>query len=183
MTETSSTAEQLTLPTSIPGLRLSALSPGDAASYLALIQASLDHLTRYGDYLSMRDETLESATEELSEPSGETLRMGIRRHGELIGRVDLIPKDERRCVIGYWLGAAFTGHGYATAACRALIDHGRTALRLREVYAGVTKGNVASEALLARLGFRHVADLGAYNRFLLEFDEGCAETGAPGEHR
>jgi ribosomal-protein-serine acetyltransferase len=160
-------SESIAVPTSIPGLRLAALSAGDAAPYLALIQASLDHLTRHGDYLSMRDETLESVTAELSEPSGETLRMGIRLGDELIGRVDLIPKDERRCVIGYWLGAAFTGRGYATAACRVLIDHGRAALGLREIYAGVTKGNVASEALLARLGFRQVADMGTYNRFLL----------------
>jgi ribosomal-protein-serine acetyltransferase len=102
--------------------------------------------------------------------------MGIRLGDELIGRVDLIPKGERRCVIGYWLGAAFTGHGYATAACRALIDHGRAALGLREVYAGVTKGNTASEALLTRLGFRQIADMGTYNRFLLELDEGACAT-------
>ena len=82
-----------------------------------------------------------------------------------IGRVDLLPKEPGKSGLGYWLGSDFTGRGYATIACKALIDHGRDSLGIREVYAGVTKGNEASEALLARLGFHLVADMGTYNRF------------------
>jgi RimJ/RimL family protein N-acetyltransferase len=38
------------------------------------------------------------------------------------------------------------------------------------VYAGVTKGNRASEAVLERLGFARVADMGRYHRFRLDRD-------------
>jgi RimJ/RimL family protein N-acetyltransferase len=50
----------------------------------------------------------------------------------------------------------------ATAACTALIDYGQAALGVTAVYAGVTKANVKSEAVLRRLGFQAVADRGPY---------------------
>jgi RimJ/RimL family protein N-acetyltransferase len=64
------------------------------------------------------------------------------------------------------LGGEFTGRGYATAACKALIAYGKAELGATTIYAGVTKGNVKSEALLVRLGFQAVADRGTYTRFM-----------------
>lgn len=57
-----------------------------------------------------------------------------------------------------------------TMACRALIAQARTELGAATVYAGVTKGNRASEVVLERLGFGRVADRGSYHRYRLDFD-------------
>ena len=82
----------------------------------------------------------------------------------MIGRVDLIPRTPGDFVLGYWLGGEFTGKGYATEACRALIAYGKAELGATNIYAGVTKGNIKSEALLGRLGFE---DRGTYTLFTL----------------
>ena len=92
---------------------------------------------------------------------------GIWLDEQLIGRVDLNPRDEGNVVLAYCLGSEFTGKGYATAACQALIAYGRAELGATTIWAGVTKGNTRSEALLARLGFQAIADRGAYTRFKL----------------
>jgi RimJ/RimL family protein N-acetyltransferase len=83
----------------------------------------------------------------------------------LIGRVDLIPRDGGDAVLGCWLDERHTGRGYARQACGAVIDFGRHALDVSDVWAGVTRGNEPSERLLARLGFAPVADMGPYTRF------------------
>lgn len=165
MTNPRQQSARLTIPTSFPHLRLVELAVEDADAYFALVRSSLDHLIQHGDYLSMESETIDSFVAEFAEPEESNLRMGIWLDETLIGRADLIPKAPGKCVIGYWLGAAFTGHGYATEACRTLIDYGRIPLAIDDVYAGVTKGNTASEALLRRLGFQLIADMSAYNWF------------------
>ena len=68
-------------------------------------------------------------------------------------------------MLGYWLGGEYTGKGYATAACTALIAYGLEVLGARTMWAGVTKGNTKSEAVLQRLGFQEVSDQGSYTRF------------------
>ena len=105
------------------------------------------------------------------DPENRNIRFGVWLNEHLIGRVDLNPRTPEDVVLGYWLGGEYTGHGYATAACRALIDYGRTTLGARTVWAGVTKGNTKSEAVLARLGFRFVSDQGTYTRFTLPLIE------------
>ncbi len=64
----------------------------------------------------------------------------------LIGRVDLVPVDPPSYVIGYWLGEESTGRGYATAACRAVIDYAQQFLLASDIFAGVTHGNKRSVA-------------------------------------
>ncbi len=113
--------------------------------------------------------TLASVREELGAAT-DNLVLGIWRDRELIGRVDLIPKDLGIFVIGYWLGRDFLGRGYMTEACRALIAYAQADLGATTVYAGVTKGNRASEAVLERLGFARVTDMGSYHRFRLDLD-------------
>src|SRR5215217_8151239 len=80
-------------------------------------------------------------------------------------QADLNARTPGNFVLGYWLGGEFTGKGYATAACKALIACGKAELGATNVYAGVTKGYAKSEALLARLGFRAIADRGTYTLF------------------
>ena len=95
---------------------------------------------------------------------------GVWLGDALIGRVDLVGREEGNFVLGYWLDHEHTRHGYATSACHALIEYGRSDLNATDIWAGVTKGNIASEKLLERLGFERVADMGTYNRFHLAVD-------------
>jgi RimJ/RimL family protein N-acetyltransferase len=69
--------------------------------------------------------------------------------------------------LGYWLAKEAAGQGYASAALRALIGHARIDLHATDIYAGVTRGNAKSEALLERLGFLPVLDFDSYRRFHL----------------
>lgn len=55
-----------------------------------------------------------------------------------MGRVDLVRREAHNFVLGYWLDASYTGHGYATEACTALVEFGRSVLGANDVWAGVT---------------------------------------------
>ncbi len=55
--------------------------------------------------------------------------------------------------VGWRLGTAFRGHGYATEAGRAWIDYGFGEGGLNEIVSIYEPENVASGAVMARLGF------------------------------
>jgi RimJ/RimL family protein N-acetyltransferase len=64
------------------------------------------------------------------------------------------PAGEVSCEIGYWLGAAHWGQGYATEAVRALIDHAFTDLGHEALHAGARVTNPASRHVLEKCGFQ-----------------------------
>jgi RimJ/RimL family protein N-acetyltransferase/predicted N-acetyltransferase YhbS len=180
--------------TTIDDLRLRHLDARDAGEYHALVRRNAAHLTRLGDYRDEVAATPDDVTARLSEPA--PLRYGIFLGGRLIGCADLVPVDPPRYGLGYWLSEDATGHGYATAAVRALLDHART-LGATDVLAGVTHGNARSVALLRRLGFARVAEFDSYDRFHLslvpvirlleardieEIPPAFAAVGWPGKH-
>jgi ribosomal-protein-alanine N-acetyltransferase len=55
--------------------------------------------------------------------------------------------------LGYWMGAAFAGQGYMTAALTALIPFAHGTLRLKRIEAACLPHNAASVRLLGKLGF------------------------------
>ena len=59
---------------------------------------------------------------------------------------------DRRAELGYWLSHAAWSFGFATEACRAVIDFGFRELELSRIYAQVLSGNEASQRVLAKLG-------------------------------
>lgn len=71
----------------------------------------------------------------------------------LLGTVSLrrFARD-RRAELGYWLAHTAWDFGFATEACRAIIDFGFRDLGLARVYAQVLAGNGASEHVLEKLG-------------------------------
>jgi RimJ/RimL family protein N-acetyltransferase len=156
-----------TIATAISALRLVALTADDAEVYYQLVDCNRTHLTQHGDWTDLANATPESAQASLSDADDGNARFGIWLDGRLIGRADLNARTPGNVVLGYWLGREFTGKGYATAACHALIGYGKAELGVKNVYAGVTKGNAKSEALLARLGFHAVEDRGTYTLFRL----------------
>jgi ribosomal-protein-serine acetyltransferase len=155
------------IATDVSNLRLVALTPEDADAYYALVDRNRTHLTQHGDWQDLGEATPASVHADLVHLEDLDTYFGIWLDEQLIGRVDLNPRDEGNVVLAYWLGGEVTGKGYATAACRALIAYGKVALGATTIWAGVTRGNVKSEALLARLGFHAVSDQGSYPRFRL----------------
>jgi RimJ/RimL family protein N-acetyltransferase len=151
----------------MPDLRLVALTPADAEALYDLVDRNRTHLTQHGDWTELGEATPESVAASLYTSDEPTTQFGIWLNGQLIGRGDLNPRTPGDFVLGYWLGSDFTGKGYATAACKALIAYGKAELGATTIWAGVTEGNAKSEAVLRRLGFQAVADRRTYTRFAL----------------
>jgi ribosomal-protein-alanine N-acetyltransferase len=60
--------------------------------------------------------------------------------------------------IGWRLGAAFWGEGYASEGARAALDHAFDVLGLSEVFAITVPANVRSQAVMRRIGMQRVED-------------------------
>ena len=151
------------LDTDMDGLTLRPLDVDDLPQFAALVSRNGEHLTSHGDYRDLVRSTPEEMETELR--TSRVGRFGVWLDETLIGRVDLIPQDGPNAVLGYWLDRDRLGSGFATAACRALLAYGETEMRITDVWVGVTHGNERSVAVLVRLGFEPVQDMGAYTRF------------------
>ncbi|QYX82457.1 GNAT family N-acetyltransferase [Streptomyces akebiae] len=80
----------------------------------------------------------------------------VRATGRFIGFAGLDPVDEDMpfsgVEAGWRLARTAWGHGYATEAGRAVVDFGFEHLRLPEILAVTTAGNLRSQAVMRRLG-------------------------------
>lgn len=56
--------------------------------------------------------------------------------------------------LGYWLGVPYWGHGYATEAARAVIDHAFDDAAVEALTAGARVSNPASRRVLEKCGFQ-----------------------------
>jgi RimJ/RimL family protein N-acetyltransferase len=77
----------------------------------------------------------------------------VRVDGAAVGYVQATVHDGVRAAVAWVIGAHWQGHGYATAAGRAMLGELR-ALGVRRVEAYIAPGHVASEVVAARLGLR-----------------------------
>jgi RimJ/RimL family protein N-acetyltransferase len=71
----------------------------------------------------------------------------------LIGMCGVEPRQDGP-EIGYWLGVPFWGHGYATEAIRAAIDHAFGALGHDALHAAARVSNPSSRRVLEKCGFQ-----------------------------
>jgi ribosomal-protein-alanine N-acetyltransferase len=79
--------------------------------------------------------------------------------GKIIGHAGLQRMDGTEHVeLGYYLGRAAWGQGYATEAARATLRYGFETCGLARIVAVVRPENAASRAVLDKLGFRHERD-------------------------
>lgn len=80
----------------------------------------------------------------------------VRATGEFIGFTGLDPVDEDMpftgVEVGWRLARPSWGHGYATEAALAALDHGFTTLDLAEILAITTATNLRSQAVMRRIG-------------------------------
>lgn len=62
---------------------------------------------------------------------------------------------QHRANIGYDLEVNFWNNGYLTEALKAVIEFGFKKLEINRIEAEVMHGNIASEKVLAKVGFRN----------------------------
>ncbi len=77
--------------------------------------------------------------------------------GQLAGGAgfQLLEAERRGCAeLGYWLAKSFWGKGHATAACTALVKYLFDRYDLRRIEAHAHGGNLASQRVLEKSGFR-----------------------------
>jgi len=84
---------------------------------------------------------------------GETAFL-ITREKLVLGAVGIGMSEREPPEIGYWLGVKFWGHGYATEAVRAVIDHAFGDLNFEALAAGARVTNPASRRVLEKCGFQ-----------------------------
>jgi ribosomal-protein-alanine N-acetyltransferase len=81
------------------------------------------------------------------------LRVALRDGGEVIGMCGLVRRDTLPLPdLGFALVPEAWGAGYTTEAGRAVLEHGRKTLGLREVLAITSPGNERSMRVLQKLG-------------------------------
>jgi RimJ/RimL family protein N-acetyltransferase len=78
----------------------------------------------------------------------------ITREGVVLGGCGLSLTEREAPEIGYWLGVPFWGHGYATEAVRAVIDHAFADRDHEVLQAGARVTNPASRRVLEKCGFQ-----------------------------
>jgi RimJ/RimL family protein N-acetyltransferase len=77
--------------------------------------------------------------------------------GPYVGTVQATVRDDATALLAYELGVAYRGAGYATEACRAVLDELVAAYGIAHVRAFVDTRNERSVRLLERLGFAREA--------------------------
>ena len=77
----------------------------------------------------------------------------LLRDGTQIGHVQAVPMADDSWEIGYHIGAAYTGKGYAVEAVRAFLPVIMHRLGIDRIWGICRTDNPASEAVLRRCGF------------------------------
>lgn len=91
---------------------------------------------------------------------GHDLNLAIRnRSGALVGVVgfhgkNTIPPQAHRDEIGYWIARPLWGKGIMSAAIPVLVEYGRSVRGISRFEAPVYSGNIASQKVLLKCGFR-----------------------------
>ena len=86
-----------------------------------------------------------------------------RASGLVVGGIGFFgPPRAGEVEIGYGIVPSRQGRGYATEALRAMIAMAWADARVRTVVAGTDPGNVASQRVLGKAGFRRTAATGEF---------------------
>lgn len=131
-----------------------------AGMLYAVVDENRDHLRRYLPWVdstrSVNDSVafIQSALEQFAR--SQSLNVGIFHHGALAGVIGYHTIDwaNRRTAIGYWLAAAYQGHGLMTRSVKALTTHGFTALGLHRLEIRAATDNKRSRSVAERAGYR-----------------------------
>jgi RimJ/RimL family protein N-acetyltransferase len=87
-------------------------------------------------------------------PGRNEVRFAIELDGRLIGGAGYYRRRSGTAELGFWLGRAWWGRGYATEATQAVLRHGFEAGRLPGFTSSHFVDNAASAGVLRKLGFQ-----------------------------
>ena len=148
------------------GIELRRSVPDDAEAIAEAVASSLDHLAQWmvwatndaADPASQRAR-LQSITSSWDAGTDYGFSLWVERR--LVGCMGLHRRVAAGGIeIGYWLRSDCTGHGFMTAAARALTEAALSLPDVERVHIHCDEANVRSAAIPARLGYRldHIAD-------------------------
>jgi len=132
-------------------LRAPCLEDAKAIAQLANDRRIAENTTRIPHPYRLAD--AETFIKTISRSAGE-LALLITLDDMPIGACGLSQLEGPAPDLGYWLGAAYWGHNYATEAARAVIDHAFTELGYDALQAGARVTNPASRRVLEKCGFQ-----------------------------
>jgi RimJ/RimL family protein N-acetyltransferase len=90
-------------------------------------------------------------------PKEPTWAIVLRQTDELMGMTSLVPHAKHSSAeLGYYLGRAYWGRGFATEAGRAVVRFGLERMRCARLTSRYHADNPASGHVLAKLGFRPI---------------------------
>lgn len=141
------------------GLALRRFSLDDAEPLFALIDRDRQYLRRWLPWVDLTlapnnvRNFIAVTLEQARNHNG--FHCAIAKDTALIGTVGLHSVDwpNRKTSVGYWLGSAYSGHGYMTAAVHRVVSHCFDVLKLHRVEIRCAVGNEKSRAIPLRLGF------------------------------
>jgi [ribosomal protein S5]-alanine N-acetyltransferase len=142
-------------------LILRPLTLGDAEPTARMMSAAIARWTGAWTGAETADEVGERIAHNLeAEQSGRRFMRAVcvAQTGELIGWIGVLRLDDdpKGGSLGYWLGEAWYGRGYAKEAARAMVDASWAALDIDVLEAAAQVANVASHRILLGLGMRHM---------------------------
>lgn len=157
----------MTIYTETPRLLLRELQATDAPGMFALDSDSEVH--RYlGNQpvqtLAQSQEIIAFVRRQYAENGIGRWAVELKETGEFLGWAGLklirepINGHNNFYEVGYRLIRQYWGHGYATEAAHASVTYGFNALRLPVLYAIADMRNLASRAVLAKVGFQHAGE-------------------------
>jgi RimJ/RimL family protein N-acetyltransferase len=132
-------------------LRAPRLEDAKAVAQLANDRRIAENTTRIPHPYSLVD--AEKFIASVNRPEDEIAFL-ITRAGAVLGAVGIAMPERDAPELGYWLGVPFWGHGYATEAVRAVIDHAFADLGYEALGAGARVTNPASRRVLEKCGFQ-----------------------------
>src|SRR5262252_5782783 len=103
------------------------------------------------------------------EPDKLWLAITLRSDARQIGGIGMrIERQHGHAELGYWLGVAYWGRGYATEAAREMLRYGFEDLGLHRIFATHFKHNAASGRILGKIGMQYE---GCQRQHLLKWGE------------
>jgi ribosomal-protein-serine acetyltransferase len=152
-------------PRSTERLTLEPLARTRAGHLWAAAEASLVELRPWMAWAaktSLEETKTFAANAEAQWAGGTVFHFVIVKDGEVIGSVGLEVKREeldRLGVLGYWVRSDQCGCGYATEASSSVVDFAFRELGLHRIELRAGVGNVASQRVAEKLGFRREGTL------------------------
>jgi RimJ/RimL family protein N-acetyltransferase len=92
--------------------------------------------------------------DQVNRPGSEIAFLVTLADGTVMGACGLAVAERQPPELGYWLGIAYWGKGYATEAVRAVIDYAFTDLDSEALASSVRVTNPASRRILEKCGFQ-----------------------------